>query len=288
MNTHAQIIETAKRIVPFGRQDSDNPPYAPNYECTTIKKIVSLVQIWNNDDEIIVSFRGTQPEIFLDSMRNLQTLQQLRYGGMIHAGFLKEWELIEDRVIKCIRHYWRPGKKLYITGYSQGAAIAMICTRAIQTKYESEKWVTIETYAFAGPRAGDKSFSKAVTQASPIYRFEYGDDLVPHLPPGNSGPGITPTLVTEPILVPLSFNSNWPLPTLFDLLTLIPLGLGYCHAGFLYYIDRNLVLHTDLTQHQENALARQRLGKILRHSPINIVKEHLELPNALSLLSVPV
>ena len=53
------------------------------------------------------------------------------------------------------------------------------------------------TYTFAAPRSGDLKFKESIQ--TPFFRIEYGNDIVPHLPPVAIRQGLI-TLLDNPFL----------------------------------------------------------------------------------------
>lgn len=68
-----------------------------------------------------------------------------------------------------------PGRWLS-RGTVRGAEAAL-ATRA----FAAAGFNVAATYTFAAPRSGTIAYANSIT--TPVFRIEYGDDLVPHLPP---------------------------------------------------------------------------------------------------------
>ena len=99
--------------------------------------------------------------------------------GKVHSGFLSELKAVQCEVIKTLQDLKSPDgkrRKIVVTGHSQGGAEAALATSAF-----AAAGIEVEaTYTFAAPRAGNQDFADSIQ--TPVYRFEFGDDIVPHLP----------------------------------------------------------------------------------------------------------
>lgn len=148
---------------------------------------------------IILAFRGTdgmptkgQPfaqnlHAALDWLNNLKAEPIVAPGfpGKVHKGFhhsvtdLEQAGFVED-----IRARLSHGKKqLVVTGYSKGAALAPLASWLLRSR-----GITVdEVHFYEPPRCGDADFAKAFNEAFPLaIRYEYQDDIVPHVPPTQS------------------------------------------------------------------------------------------------------
>jgi hypothetical protein len=96
----------------------------------------------------------------------------------VHRGFshsvneLWDWTLGQAKSRK-------PGKPLYVTGHSKGGAMAGIAAmKFVAAGYQPY------VCTFEAARCGDPAFAAAFAKAVPhAVRYEFQDDLVPHLPP---------------------------------------------------------------------------------------------------------
>lgn len=100
-------------------------------------------------------------------------------GGLVHAGFLEELGAVQTQVADAILAHGGRERPLYVTGHSQGGAEAALATRA----FLAGGFNVAATYTFAAPRPGDQDFVDSVPASLPVYRLEFGDDVVPHVPP---------------------------------------------------------------------------------------------------------
>ena len=105
----------------------------------------------------------------------------LRVPGRVHEGFCSEVLHLMPSIEMLIQeHSDLDGKELplVITGHSQGGAEAAIAAGTLCDHRAIEQVIT-----FAAPRPGDHVFSAwMANQDFPIWRCEYGYDIVPHMP----------------------------------------------------------------------------------------------------------
>lgn len=151
------------------------------------------------DGDLILAFRGTlpptlmseSPEMFYDVLLdwlNDAKAAQVRgrdLPGLVHAGFLASLDAMWPKIdLPGFRAAIGAGKRLYVTGHSKGGSLAHLAAyRLVRAGI-----APTEVYTFAAARAGDRDFAAAYNQVCPAtWRFEYRDDLVPHIPPHTSG-----------------------------------------------------------------------------------------------------
>jgi hypothetical protein len=141
-----------------------------------------------NQDGIVVAFRGTIPpddrtkpidERVRDWCQDFRAELVVRDGlpGKVHAGFLADltavWDPVQAEIQRIIA---AKGKlPLNITGHSKGASVAFI---AAMDWHDLKSTVV----TFAAARPGNDDFAKAFDIPT-VRRYEYWDDIVPHLPP---------------------------------------------------------------------------------------------------------
>jgi hypothetical protein len=104
------------------------------------------------------------------------TAESLRFQvpGRLHKGFAAQLNVIYPALLAELKR----GRQtpIYVTGHSQGGAVAAIATKAFAT----DGLPVAATYTFAAPRPGDSRFAESVT--TEVHRLEFGDDIVPHVP----------------------------------------------------------------------------------------------------------
>jgi hypothetical protein len=151
---------------------------------------ITAVLVGETASEIIVAFRGTEPfdsldhfQMILDWLDDLDAalVQIPGFPGLVHQGFsagiLQLWPWVQAQVATLTQA--SPGKPLYVVGHSKGGALANL--NAIQLVSAGDKSFVC---TFEAARCGDQDFAngygKVVNYAT---RYEYQDDIVPHLPP---------------------------------------------------------------------------------------------------------
>jgi hypothetical protein len=157
-------------------------------------ELIDACVIGRTPDGVVVAFRGTQP---IDD-RTKPLKQRIRdwcndfradlvsspgLPGRLHAGFLAAVNALWPDASKEIRRQIALNKDpttLYVTGHSKGGAMAALASLKWLQEMDGRPVVT----TFAAPRAGNDEFAAAVNKMIPNFsRFEYGNDIVPHLPP---------------------------------------------------------------------------------------------------------
>ncbi len=146
-------------------------------------KATSFAAVLRFEDRTVLAFQGTiftSLDDWTEDFRaeyNEDPQAQLGLPGKIHEGFAHQLWLINDQILADLRQGFQG--PLYITGHSQGAALAVLATRWLIQQEPSVK--VAATYTFAAPRAGDATFAESLA-GQEIYRVEFGDDIVPHVP----------------------------------------------------------------------------------------------------------
>jgi hypothetical protein len=206
-------------------------------------------------NEAIVTFRGTLPpslapgsdvfRIALDWLNdgNIALVKGQDLAGRVHQGFLAAldalWPSIEQLNLKAVV---QSGKALLLTGHSKGGALMYLAAyRLVQQGIP----VTV-AYSFAAPRTGDTAFASAFDQRVPhVWRFEYQDDLVPHVPPATGAwlqmlKGMQVLHAVFPAEAPHLTTSATMAQEVDRLMArLATLALVYASAGTLQFIDWN-------------------------------------------------
>lgn len=129
-----------------------------------------------DDNEVIVSWRGTQPTQINDILDDLKITKQVTKYGKIHSGFKgyvdKVYKLVFEQVNRLMQN---SNRKLYVTGHSLGAAAAIICTNRFEDKFDVEA-----CYTYGSPRPGGIKYSVSVK--TPVYRVRNNNDIVTKVP----------------------------------------------------------------------------------------------------------
>jgi len=184
-------------------------------------------------DAIIIAFRGTFPptnpdraQVILDWANDLDALldtDPLGLPGKVHAGFLGAvgalWPAMQPAIAAVITA--SPDKPIYITGHSKGGPMANIAAGRLSKLQPN---AAIEVCTFAGARAGDADFATAYAGAiANSDRYEFADDIVPHLPPTDALRALAANLPDQD-----------PLPEIAQTIAALP--AGYVSVGNLQFI----------------------------------------------------
>lgn len=131
-------------------------------------------------DKAVVVFQGTltgkNVQAVRDWLDNFRVLSGVvpGFAGKVHLGFVHQLNGVVGPLIADLKTGFTP--PLYLTGHSQGGSVAVLATKALQAAGVP----VTATYTFAAPRPGDMAFAASVT--TPLFRLEYGNDVVPHVP----------------------------------------------------------------------------------------------------------
>jgi predicted lipase len=153
---------------------------------------IDAAMVGSTANEIIVAFRGTLPpdspnrrQMILDWADDLDAplVADPNLPGLVHQGFRDcldlLWPMIEPQIAELLAV--RPARPIYVTGHSKGGAVAFLAGWRCRQSFPA---ALTHVCTFAAARCGDIAFASAYNAALPqTARFEYADDIVPHLPP---------------------------------------------------------------------------------------------------------
>jgi len=203
--------------------------------------------------EAIVTFRGTLPPVLAPGSDVVRIMRDwLNDGkvdlvkgpdlaGRVHQGFLAAldalWPSMEQLNLQAVV---QRGKTLLLTGHSKGGALVYLAAYRL-----AQQGIPVTAaYSFAAPRAGDSAFASAFDQRVPhVWRFEYQDDLVPHVPPATGAwlhmlKGMQVLHEVFPAEAPhLSTSATMAQEVDRLIAQLATLPLVYASAGTLQFID---------------------------------------------------
>lgn len=179
-------------------------------------------------------------------------------GGRVHQGFLEELSAVQDQVVATLLQRGGRSRPVCVTGHSQGGAEAALATRALL----AGGFPVGSVYTFAAPRPGNLEFTKSVPATLPIHRIEFGDDIVPHVPPAllsDEARKIIAGLKGLPLLPKEVQN-------LLDFFQRANMETGFTGLGTLCYgSHKTKALRVDISAEQEAALLYDRLWSLVRH-----------------------
>ena len=188
---------------------------------------IDAALVGRSGDGILLAFRGTLPpdspnhgQAILDWLSDIDAILCVAPGftGRVHQGFLGAlnalWPAVEPALRALIGKF--PKTPVYVTGHSKGGAVANLAAIRLKPLLGD---TPIFVVTFAAARPGDAVFAAAYDKAIPHgVRYEYADDIVPHVPPSDAFLAMFREL---PFL-------QQTLPTLTP---------GYVSVGDLHFID---------------------------------------------------
>jgi hypothetical protein len=146
-------------------------------------------------DGVVLAFRGTlpldldNPPTVLDWLDdfNAEPVAAGGFPGLIHRGFSESLGFLWDRALAEVmrrRIGAAAAQPVLVTGHSKGGAMAALAA----WKLLNEAKVPVKVVTFAAARSGDHAFASAYNGGAIAHtRYEYADDIVPHLPPDEGG-----------------------------------------------------------------------------------------------------
>ena len=194
---------------------------------------INSVLVGTADFGVVVAFRGTLPphtnpdplQTIRDWVQDLEC--ELDAGaklpGLVHHGFLGAldslWPDLGPEVLAQLQA--SPVKKLYVTGHSKGGAMAhLAAARFAMTSTISGSGIVVRT--FEGAMPGNDDFATTYARLVPdVVRYEFQDDVVPHLPPSVAGRSLLRGLPG------------------FEQVVALAADYSYAHAGVLSFVDWN-------------------------------------------------
>jgi triacylglycerol lipase len=165
-------------------------------------KLISVdniqVYVAENDQAIVIAFRGSEAPTTLDGLKDWLLTNANNYlilpegqigtefaaagvGARFHRGFLEAlamvWEALFAAVDQALKAKERP---LWVTGHSLGGALALLAAWRFNRNFLSVN----EIITFGAPMIGNDTAAKAFEQefSGKIFRYVDLEDVVPHLP----------------------------------------------------------------------------------------------------------
>ncbi|MEZ6041349.1 MAG: lipase family protein [Planctomycetaceae bacterium] len=127
------------------------------------------------------------------------TQKAIEIDGTVHDGLAGEFGVVGRKLCRIIEGHIRAGRKIYVTGHSQGGGLAQITVAALQAMARVQHNADIlpaGLITFGSMRAGDTAFAKYVESATTyapgqgdfgIIRYRNNNDIVPTVPPTSCG-----------------------------------------------------------------------------------------------------
>jgi hypothetical protein len=189
-------------------------------------------------DGVVVAFRGTLPldvtqmPTVIDWYNDFNAVPVVANGfpGTVHGGFLAAFTALLPAIRSAIQQQRvdnAVNQPVLITGHSKGGAIASLLALTLKTVDN----LPVKVVTFAAARTGTTAFAAAYSAAAIDHtRYEYGEDIVPHMPPSTDG--LLQLLSSLPII-----GQRFAGLQRYD----------YASVGTLEYIDEIGHLHDDDT-----------------------------------------
>lgn len=145
-------------------------------------------------DGILLAFRGTLSfdihripslEDWLNNF-NAEPIPADGFPGFVHTGFLAALQVLLPGIIDALAQQRLGGlaeKPVLITGHSKGGAMASL----MAWQFQGVQKIPVKVVTFAAPRSGSAAFQAAYDAQIDHTRYEYNNDIVPHLPPSQDG-----------------------------------------------------------------------------------------------------
>jgi triacylglycerol lipase len=163
------------------------------------------VIILRDEKAIIIAFRGTEKNGIADWVSNLDNRLLEKFMGKIQQGF---WEALADvwkKISEILDFFEEEKLKIWLTGHSQGGALAMLAARVLQEYNIQVQGV----YTFGQPKTGDMLFANNynVFLLDKTFRIYNTEDGIVKNPPNLYHAG-TPVELKENGEITLKENFN--------------------------------------------------------------------------------
>jgi hypothetical protein len=161
-------------------------------------------------DDVVLVFRGTDSEddvlsdlhmgqvLFYDHLRRRKPAPSTEFepesaaeaeaterwkDARLEQGVWDIYRSLRDQVVDAVDSCWAPGRRLFVTGHSLGAVLAIAAVPDLirNTRFRGDQRPLL--YTFAGPRAVNREFALAMRQEQiTCYRVVHTEDIVPTAP----------------------------------------------------------------------------------------------------------
>jgi lipase (class 3) len=220
---------------------------------STLDTILQSIHDWEqNAETLLVPFRLTTEQLGLNHP------QKNSLGGRVHRGFLDELSAVQAKVVQTLLENGGQTRPVFVTGHSQGGAEAALATRALLAGGFPVK----AAYTFAAARPGDHAFAQSIPATLPVYRIEFGNDIVPHLPPI----AMNPKLLSAVELLAKLPGLKEHVKSLLSFLIRTTEKTGFVGAGRLCYGSHDKKeVRVDIAAEQEAELFNSRVRGLTRN-----------------------
>lgn len=145
------------------------------------------------DNEVVLSFRGTNGADFLNWMTNI-VYYRVQYADVpntqVHSGFYTAYNAVSNVIINALRPLFtaHPDATFLLTGHSLGGALATFAALDIKRRINPPN--KFNFYSFGSPRTGNQAFTDYVMSLFPsggYQRVTHYTDVVVQIPPRQMG-----------------------------------------------------------------------------------------------------
>jgi len=148
-------------------------------ECVPLSRGSTQCHLAFDKDFAIVAFRGTQSGQWGDLVDDALCALADWTTGEVHFGFKGAFQRIAADLRDAIETH-APGRPLWLTGHSLGAALAVLAADALADRFDIRGLCL-----FGCPRVGNRAFTDHCRQRfrGKSFSFVHGQDIVTHAPP---------------------------------------------------------------------------------------------------------
>jgi len=137
---------------------------------------------FDNDPSLWIAIRGTEFDNVDDWLTNLDCRKVITCWGRSHKGFYGDAMSVYDVLHHRIRQAAEHKGTIFLTGHSQGGAVAEQLFALIKGDYPEARVLCVPIEA---PKGFDDIAAKALGKHGHwVFPVVHNNDIVPHLPPG--------------------------------------------------------------------------------------------------------
>lgn len=140
----------------------------------------SQAYIVENDNDLIIACRGTEPKEWSDIKTdlNIDRVSSKSGQGLVHQGFRdytdKIWEPVKTHVLKNLN------KNVWLTGHSLGAAMSTLMAKRLVLDPLNVEIQAL--FTFGSPRVGDRKYINQFNNKVVHHRWVNDGDIVTKIP----------------------------------------------------------------------------------------------------------
>lgn len=137
-----------------------------------------------DDDKVFLVYRGTEPTNLKDMLTDIRVNKVNIDNKDVHSGFKKHFDDLEKefRIGSILSALLTGKRKLYITGHSLGAALAVYSAYYYSHTVKVTDMTEYILYTFGAPKVGSKEFTAIFNDVN-VYRIVHKNDIVCRMPP---------------------------------------------------------------------------------------------------------